>query len=359
MPEEGKKQTILEDAKQREEQSTVAYIQGETKVSLRYDPTDQAFWATTQDIADIFETDIRNIRKHIQNIYQDQELQESRTSAKIALVQIEGERTVVREVLHYNLDVILSVGYRVNSKRATAFRQWATNTLRAFIEQGYLINEKVLRDSPEKLNELAARIRALRFDEKQVYAQVRECFRISSSDYDSKSPQVRTFYALLQDKFHHAITEMTSSKLIMDRADHRETNMGLQSLMGDFPTLLETKTGKNYLKADELYKMHLLSEQFLLYAESTALRKKSMTMESLHRKLDELLAFNDYPVLEGYKDYLKDKAFEHAKKEYALYQRRLYIESQGYEYDEFANESGEYDDLFPLNGVAFEVESGE
>ena len=186
-------------------------------------------------------------------------MDENRTSAKIALVQIEGGREVVREVNHYSLDVILAVGYRVNSKKATQFRQWANQIHRAYIEQGYVINEAALRESPEKLNKLAAEIRALR--------------------------------------------------------------------------------------AEELYRLHLLSEQFLLYAESTALAKKKMTMKSLHEQLDRLLRLNDYPVFEGYQDYLKDRAIAHAEREYALLKKRIYIQSQGIEYDEDLYQAGEYDEI--------------
>ena len=326
--------------------NTLTYHSDDIELNFRFDNGEQAIWATAQNIADLFEVDISTARKHIYNIYKDDELQEIPTSAKFTLVQNEGGRSVIREdVLHYNLDVVLSVGYRVNAKRAIKFRQWATQTLRTFIEQGYVINEKALRESPEKLNKLAAEIRALRSEEKQVYAKVRECFKISSSDYDQNSKQVRSFYALLQDKFHHAVTGMTSSKLIMDRANHLDDKMGLQTIKGDFPTAKEAEIGKNYLKHEELYRLHLLSEQFLLYAESTALAKKEMTMESLHRQLDRLLELNDYPVFGGYEDFIKDEAIRHAKQELGLYKKRIKIEALGIEYDEESLAAGEYDDI--------------
>lgn len=208
-----------------------------------------------------------------------------------------------------------------------------------------MLNEKALRESPEKLNQLAAKIRSLRFEEKQVYAKVRECFKISASDYDPNSKQVKSFYALLQDKFHHAVTGMTSSKLIMDRADHNIKMMGLQSIKGDFPTLQEAQTGKNYLYADELYRLHLLSEQFLLFAESTALNKREMTMQTLHEQLDRLLTLNNYPVWGGYKDFLKDEAMKHAEIERGYLKKRHKIESMGIEYDDDALSNGEYDYL--------------
>ena len=323
----------------------VEFAQGEANCQFRFDPDTQELWATTKAIADVFEVGTQAIVKHITNIYLSDELDENRTSSKMELVQKEGGRDVVREVTHYNLDVILAVGYRVNSKKATQFRQWANQIHRAYIEQGYVINEAALRESPEKLNKLAAEIRALRAEEKSVYDKVRECFRISASDYEPSSKEVRHFYALLQDKFHHAITGMTSSKLIMDRADHNEENMGIQFMKGEFPNLREIKTGKNYLRAEELYRLHLLSEQFLLYAESTALAKKKMTMKSLHEQLDRLLRLNDYPVFEGYQDYLKDRAIAHAEREYALLKKRIYIQSQGIEYDEDLYQAGEYDEI--------------
>lgn len=331
----------------RDEQkrNTMLFVENDTEVSLRFDNEDQSLWATYQNVADIFGVELSVAKKHIKNIYSDEELEKGATSAKFALVQTEGGREVLREgVLHFNLDVMISVGYRVNAKRAVKFRQWATRTLRAFIEQGYVINEKALRESPEKLNQLAAKIRALRSEEKQVYAKVRECFKMCSSDYDPNSKTVRSFYALLQDKFHHAITGMTSSKLIIDRADHLVESMGVQTMRGDFPTFEEVKTGKNYLKSDELYRLHILSEQFMLFSEGTALAKREMTMESLHLQLDRLLILNDYPVFSGYEDYIKEEAINHARQELERYKIRRKIEALGFEYDEEALAAGDYEE---------------
>lgn len=329
-----------------ENKNLLTFLDEEVSVDVRFDPSDQSMWVTAKEISTLFGSSYSNIKRHISNIYKDEELDKNSTIAKFAIVQNEGGREVLRsEVEHYNLDMILSVGYRVNAKRAVAFRKWATRTLRAFIEQGYVINEKALRESPEKLNQLAAKVRALRSEEKQVYAKVRECFKLCSSDYNPSSNEVRSFYALLQDKFHHAITGMTSSKLILDRANHRADDMGLLAIRGDFPTKQEVNTGKNYLSSEELYRLHILSEQFLLYAESTALAKKEMTMSSLHSQLDRLLVLNDYPVFDGYTDYLKDEAVRHAALELGLYKKRKKIESLGVEYNEESLAAGEYDEL--------------
>lgn len=330
---------------EQDEFELVTFESDNGSADFSFDADGEAIWATATAIANVFDVDVSTVRKHIDNIYADEELQEKSTSAIIALVQNEGGRTVRRQVQHYNLDVMLSVGYRVNAKAAVKFRQWASGVLKAYVEQGYVINERALRDSPDKLNKLAAEIRALRSSEKQVYAKVRECFKLSSSDYDPSSTEVRRFYALLQDKFHYAVTKMTSSKLILDRADHTADNMGLRVMSGDMPTLQDAKTGKNYLDNNDLYRLHLLSEQFLLYAESTALSYRKMTMKSLHEQLDRLLTLNEYPVFEGYKDFIKEDAIKHAKRELGLFKKRVKIESLGIEYDEDSLASGEYDEL--------------
>jgi hypothetical protein len=336
------------DEKRSPSQQELIYQNNETLISFQFNQKDLSIWATVQNIADLFQIDVSVVRKHINNIYEDRELEQNLTSAKNALVQNEGARLVKREVYYYNLDVILSVGYRTNSKKATLFRQWSTIILKNYLEQGYIINEQVLRDSPEKLNQLAAKVRSLRSEEKQVYAKVRECFKICASDYNPSSQEVKSFYALLQDKFHHAITKMTSSQIIMDRADYTKENMGLVTLTKDFPTLKEAEVGKNYLNDNELYRLHLLSEQFLLFAESTALAEEKMTMESLRTQLDRLLTLNNYPVFSGYKDYIKEQALDHARREHKLYKIRIAVEKQGICFNEELYHLGEYSDLINL-----------
>lgn len=308
-------------------------------ITFRLDPGTETIWATQAQMADLFQADVSGISRHLKSIFDDGEL---KPESNLQKMQIAGS---AKPVTHYSLDTVISVGYRVNSKAATRFRQWATGIIKAYIEQGYVINDRALREHPEKLNELAARLRALRSEEKQVYAKVRECFKLSASDYDPSSQQIKTFYALLQDKFLHAVTDQTASKLVLGRADHTAENMGVQTFSGKLPTLAEAKTGKNYLNREELYRLHLLSEQFLLYAESRALAGQKMTMKSLHNQLDRLLMLSDYPIFEGYKDWLKDDAERHARQELGYYKKRLKIESMGIEYDEEALADGEYDEI--------------
>lgn len=308
-------------------------------VDLSLSAETKNIWATQDNIAALFDVDRSTISKHIKNVFGDGELDEASNVQKL---HITGG---FKPVSLYSLDVIISVGYRVSSRAATKFRQWATHTLRTYLEQGYVLNEKALRDSPEKLNKLAAEIRALRSSEKHVYAKVRDCFKLSSSDYDPTAKEVRKFYALLQDKFHHAVTGMTSSKLILDRADHEDENLGLLTMNGNEPTLKDAQVGKNYLKPEELYRLHLLSEQFLLFAESTALGQKKMTMQSLHDQLDRLLTLNNYDVFDGYKDFIKDEAMRHALMEFDLYKQRRKVEKAGLSYDHISFMLGEYDHI--------------
>lgn len=308
-------------------------------ITFRLDPGTETIWATQAQIAELFQTDVSGVSRHLRNIFEEGELPPEGNLRKLQIAKSS------KPVTLYSLDAVISVGYRVNSKAATRFRQWATGTIKAFIEQGYVINDRALRESPEKLNKLAAELRSLRSEEKQVYAKVRECFKISASDYEPTSKEVKRFYALLQDKFHHAITGMEGSKLIMDRVDHKEDNMGVKTFRGKEPTFSEATTAKNLLDKEELYRLHILSEQFLLYAEATALAGRKMTMASLHAQLDRLLDLNDYPVFEGWKAYIRDAAERHARQELGLYKKRKKIEAMGIEYDEEALVAGEYDDI--------------
>lgn len=308
------------DAGTQLELELVQYKLGKSAISFNLDVDHETMWATQDQIANLFERDKSVIAKHIKQILDDGELEEDSVVAKIATTAGDGK---TYQVAHYNLDMILSVGYRVSSPKATEFRKWATSTLRSFIVDGYAINETRLRNDPSALRRLAAHIRKLRSDEINIYAAVRDCFKEASIDYDPKAKACRSFYALMQDKFLYAIAQSTASELILNRADRKKPNMGIQSFDGNMPSVSEAQIGKNYLDSDELYVLHILCEQFLLFAESNAIRGKTLTMADLTKKLDSLLSVNDYPVFKGYKDYLRDKAINHAKAEYAMWQRRL------------------------------------
>ncbi len=303
--------------------------------------TDDTIWITQKGMATLFDCSTDNIALHLKNIFKDDELDQKAVTEEYSVTALDGKNYNTK---HYNLDAIITVGYRINSKKATQFRKWATQVLHTYIQDGYVVNESLLRDDPKKLNQLAAKIRELRADEKNVFAQVRECFKISASDYEPSSQEVRTFYSLLQDKFHHAITKMTSSKLIMDRANYKENNMGVVSFKDLCPSRTEARTGKNYLTENELYRMYLLSEQFLLFAESSALMNKNLTMKDLHEQLDKILEVNGYPVFSGYTDYIKDTAMRHAEVEYNRFRDIKKLEMLGIDVDIVEYELGAYKD---------------
>lgn len=302
---------------------------------------DDNIWITQKGMATLFDCSTDNIALHLKKIFKDDELDQKAVTEEYSATALDGKNYNTK---HYSLDAIIAVGYRVNSKKATQFRKWSTKVLHTYIQDGYVVNEALLQDDPEQLNKLAAKVRELRANEKNVFEKVRECFRISASDYEPTSDEVRTFYILLQDKFHHAITRMTSSKLIMDRAGYAESNMGLVSFKEHLPTKKEAKIGKNYLTEEELYRMYLLSEQFLLFAETSALMKKQLTMKDLHSQLDRLLELNGYSVFSGYTDYIKDRAIAHAEREYERFIDIKKLEMLGIEVDILDYDSGLYEE---------------
>lgn len=296
-------------------------------------------WASFPTLAEMFSTSIEDLTPVLKEIFNSGELSRIDHAQKLSLTPNGIEEWF------FSVDAIISVGYRLNTQKATQFRVWSTNIITRYMSDGYLINDDILKSDPKKLSELAAKIRELRANEKNVYASVRECFKIAATDYEPSSAEVRRFYSLLQDKFHHAITSMTSSQLILDRADHTDVNMGMQSINGAVPTKNEVTVGKNYLKESEIYRMHLLSEQFLLFAESTSLAGKDMTMNMLHSQLDKLLEINGYEVFEGYSDYIKEHAVEHAQQEYEKFLEIKKLEHLGIDVDLELFYLGEYDEL--------------
>ncbi|WP_025155346.1 RhuM family protein [Morganella morganii] len=324
------------------------YQKDDQLIDVRVDTETQEIWVTEKQIAKLFDLNARTISHHITNIYDDGELDRSSTMRNLLVVQNEGERRVSRTISHYNIDMINFIGFRVNGRRAVEFRQWASELIKSYLRDGFVLNEKALRDSPEKANELAAKIRAIRANERHVYDKLKDCLKESAADYDASAPEVRSFYAKMQDKFHYAITGMVSAKLILDRANHEDDNMGLSTFSGVSPNLSEAKVGKNYLKENELYRMNLLSEQFLLYAESTALQGKKMTMSSLIEYVDKLLVFNEYVLMPDYSHgkMLRDEANQHAERQHKLFKKKRVIEKAGYIYDPESAALGEFNFLF-------------
>lgn len=311
------------DAAAQIEMELVRFDAENAPIDFNVDWFEETVWATQRQMADLFGKDANTIGEHISNLYASGEFERDATTRKFRVVRLEGGRQVGRELDHYNLDVILVIGYRVNGPRAADFRKWANSVLKRYITSGYALDENRLARDPGALKQLAAKVRALRAEERNIYAAVRDCFKEAASDYDPKSQASRTFYARVQDRFLFAATGKTASQLLLERADGKKPNMGLTVVQGRFPTKAECVVGKNYLFSDELYILHIMCEQFLLFAESKALRGHPTSMADLTLKIDQLFTVNEYPVFLGYQDYLRDKAKEHAEVEWHLMKERL------------------------------------
>lgn len=298
----------------------VHYQTPECQTDFQLDPSNETVWATQQQMADTFGISTSTVRGHLTNIFKEGELDERSVAREFRATGSDGK---LYRHLAYSLDAILSVGYRVSSKRATAFRQWATGVLKNYIVQGFALDERRLKDDPKALRELAAKVRALRADEKNIYQGVRDAFALGSVDYDKGAPEVRSFYARLQDRFLHAVTGKTAAEIKLDRADHRKPAMGLSSMKGELPERADADTGKNYLYEDELYSLHILCEQFLLFVESKAIRGQALTMSEMAAKFEDLLQVQGHAVFPEYKEYLAQKAKSHAQREFDLWRERV------------------------------------
>jgi hypothetical protein len=211
----------------------IHYETPDCSTDFTLDPSNETLWATQQQIAAAFGIAANTVTEHLKNIYREGELDEMATARRFRGVAKNGREY---NLLHYSLDAVLSVGYRVSSKRATAFRRWATQTLKDYIIQGFALDEQRLRDDSNALRELAAKIRAIRSEEKNIYLAVRDVFAFASTDYEPSSQEAKSFFARLQDEFTYAITGQESAEILLERADHTLNNMGLQTMKGTRPS---------------------------------------------------------------------------------------------------------------------------
>lgn len=273
-------------------------------------------WMTQGQIAETFNTSRPNVIQHIQNIFSEGELQEIGNVRKV-------DNNGQKPINEYSLDVIISIGYRVNSTKATHFRQWATKHLNSIATKGHSLDMQALADDPEKIKALVLAIRKARTSEKNLYQKVKDVFKESSSDYDGNSQNARSFFAMAQDKFYYAIIQKTAAEILLDRASAEKPSMGLTTHKSDHPTQDEALTAKNYLTEEEHQGLMNIAEQFMLFAETKAFRGQKMTMEELTEKLNSLLRFNEYPVLYEYKEFKRAKAEKYVKDQYKKYRKSL------------------------------------
>ena len=267
---------------------------------------DETFWLTQKAMAELFNVNVPAVSKHLQNIYEEGELERDSTISKMETVQQEGERQVRRTVDHYNLDAIIAVGYRVNSKKATRFRQWATKTLREYIQKGFVINDEMMKNGRpfgrDYFDELLERIREIRASERRAYQKIADVFEQCSYDYDKNSETTKAFYAFVQNKLHYAVTGKTAAELIAERATLDSPTMGLTTWKGapDGKILKsDTLIAKNYLNEKEVTRLNRLVTMFIDYAELMAEDEQPMSMQDWLNETDRFLTNNRRRVLDG------------------------------------------------------------
>ena len=267
---------------------------------------DETFWLTQSGMAELFDCTADNISLHLKNIYAEEELTPEATAEKISVVRQEGSRQVRRTLEHYNLDAIIAVGYRVNSKKATRFRQWATKTLKEYIQKGFVLNDEMLKNGRpfgrDYFDELLERIREIRASERRAYQKIADVFEQCSYDYNKNSETTRAFYAFVQNKLHFAVTGRTAAELISERATLDSPTMGLTTWKGapDGKILKsDILVAKNYLNEKELSRLNRLVTMFIDYAELMAEDQVLMSMEDWLRETDRFLSNNRRNVLEG------------------------------------------------------------
>jgi hypothetical protein len=275
------------------------------KVKVEIFLRDENVWLTQAKIAELFDVERSVVTKHLQNIFQEGELDKNSTCAKIAQVQAEGQRQVARNMEFYNLDAIISVGYRVNSAQATHFRIWATERLKEYIIKGFTMDAERLKTpnytfGKDYFEEQLARIADIRSSERRFYQKITDIYAQCSVDYDKNSAEAQHFFATVQNKLHFAITGKTAAEIISERVDNTKINMGL-TVWKNSPkgSIRETDViiAKNYLNEEELVGLNNIVEQYLIFAESQAKRKQAMFMLDWNKKLSEFLKLNDRDIL--------------------------------------------------------------
>ena len=267
---------------------------------------DDTFWLTQSGMAELFDCTTDNISLHLKNIYTEGELEQAATTEKISVVRKEGSREVRRGIDHYNLDAIIAVGYRVNSKKATRFRQWATKTLKEYIQKGFVLNDELMKNGrpfgKDYFDELLERIREIRASERRAYQKIADVFEQCSYDYDKNSDTTKAFYAFVQNKLHYAVTGKTAAELISERATLDSPTMGLTTWKGapDGKILKsDTLVAKNYLNEKELSRLNRLVTMFIDYAELMAEDEQLMSMQDWLSETDRFLQNNRRNVLDG------------------------------------------------------------
>ena len=291
-----------------------------TRVSVRF--ADEDLWLTQNQLAEIYCTTQENISMHIRNIYADNELDANRTYKDFLLVRQEGNRQVQRNIAHYNLDMIIALGYRVQSQVATRFRRWATQRLHEYIQKGFAMDDERLKQGGNRyFRELLQRIRDIRSSERNFYQQITDIYA-TSVDYDPRSEMTKMFFATVQNKLHYAVHEHTAAEVIYERVDNEKPFVGMTNFRGNYVTKDDVKIAKNYLSEIELQRLNLLVSGFLDFAEFQALEMNPMTMQNWIEALDGQIIAHKRKLLEGKGTVCHQQAIEKAEKEFEIYRQR-------------------------------------
>lgn len=299
---------------------------GITKVNVKFLGED--IWLTQNQLANIYKTTQENISMHIKNIYKDNELNYEATNKKFLLVQKEGTRNVKRNIDHYNLDMIIALGYRVQSDVAVRFRIWATTRLHEYIQKGFAMDDERLKQGGNRyFRELLQRIRDIRSSERNFYQQVTDIYA-TSVDYNPSSDMTKKFFATVQNKLHFAVHEHTAAELIHERVDNKKPYVGMTNFKGNYVTIDDVKIAKNYLSELELQRLNLLVSQFLDFAELQALEQRTMKMIDWIQELDNQILRNRKKILEGSGKVSHEEAIKKAEREFQIYREKEMKELQ-------------------------------
>lgn len=296
---------------------------------------EENIWMTQKQMAQLFDVGVPAVSKHLSNIFNEGELEENRTVSKMEIVQNEGSRAVKREIDYYNLDAIIALGYRINSKKATKFRIWATSVLKEYMIKGFALDDERLKQGndlfgEDYFQELLERVRSIRASERRIWQKITDIFAEISIDYDKDSEITRMFYANVQNKFHYAITGQTAAEIIKTKADRNKNHMGLTTWKNSPNGRIlksDAYVAKNYLSEKEIRQLERNVSGYFDYIEDLIERRNTFTMEEFALSIDKFLEFREYKILEGYGQVSMKDAKKKASEEYEAFNKTQNIES--------------------------------